>query len=103
MGKLWLEGKTINYEQLIDLGLATECKSIYQQLRIDSRYDGPKALIADTADAIRFSDACVSERNLRGAYLPANATLAMLVVMEHVTVMGVTKHQRRLNDGSSNL
>lgn len=90
----WLSGRRISYHDLTDMaaawhgGDAQGFKAAYQRVRLDSAYYGPRSLFRDAAAAMQFSEHCATERNPRGAYLPADTTLAMLVVMEHVNVMG---------------
>ena len=52
----------------------------YNLIRNATRYQGPRKLLTDTADALAFNPACASVDNSRGALLPASATLAMFVV-----------------------
>ncbi|MCY4557106.1 MAG: hypothetical protein OXF79_12150 [Chloroflexi bacterium] len=84
--KLWLDGMAIDYHDMTDL--ANGDKEAYNRIRVASHYSGPRSLIADTAKAIDFDPNCASPHNPRGAYLPPTASLAMLLVMQHVTIGG---------------
>ena len=77
----WLDGLTIDYQDITDMAAGGETSAVYNRIRTRIAYSGPRALISDTAAAIRFTPECASALNPRGAYLPPNASLAMMVVM----------------------
>ena len=86
----WLDGISIEYQDITDMAAGGECSAVYNRIRVRTRYSGPRSLIADTAAAIWFDPNCTSPDNPRGAYLPPDASLAMMVVMAHVNIGGST-------------
>ena len=82
-----LDGLTLDYYALTDMAVAQRSKAAYTHLLV-SGYVGPRALLADTAGALVFDATIATPANPRGAYLPAYASLAMMVVWEHVTTGG---------------
>ena len=79
-----LDGLTLDYYALTDMAVAQRGKAAYTHLLV-SGYVGPRAMLADTAGALVFDATIATPANPRGAYLPAYASLAMMVVWEHVT------------------
>ena len=82
-----LDGLTLDYYALTDMAVAQRGKAAYTHLLV-SGYSGPRALLADTANALRFSKDAITTTNPRGAYLHAYASLAMMVVWDHVNTGG---------------